>query len=118
MKSQLQRCQQVQVVGELHILDELHQHFRVRVAAEGDAFLLKPFLQRGIVFDNTVMDKSQIARRGIMRMGIDLGRFAVGRPARVGDSDISGNVFVFYKMFQIGNASLRLIYVQLILMVD
>ena len=49
--------QQFHVSGLLDISDELHEHFRVRVAAEGAALFLEPFFQRRVVFDDSVMHK-------------------------------------------------------------
>ena len=62
MQGQLQGGQQIELVGELDILNQLHQHFRVGIAQEGNTLLLKPFLQRRVVLDNAVMNQCQIAR--------------------------------------------------------
>ena len=58
----LYRCQQVELLLLLDILDELHQHLRVGIRLKLHALGLQFGLQVGIVLDDTIMDDSQILR--------------------------------------------------------
>ena len=58
----LYRCQQVELLLLLDILDELHQHLGVGIRLELDALCLQLGLQVGIVLNDTIMDDSQILR--------------------------------------------------------
>ena len=61
-QGQLQGGEQVEVVGGLQVVDELHQGFGVGAAAEGDAFLLEPLLDDGVVLDDAVVHQGKVAR--------------------------------------------------------
>jgi hypothetical protein len=84
----LQRCAHriLKTESPVHlVLDQVGDHFRVRLAPEG-VLLVVQFLFQGqvILYDAVV---NQHHRSGLVRMGIDLGRFAVGGPAGVADGD-------------------------------
>ena len=113
VKGQLEGREQIEVVRHLYVFDELHQHFRVRIAQEADALLLQTLLQGSIVFNDSVVNEGQIARSRIMRMSIHLRGFTVRGPTGVGYSDVAGNVFIFDEAFQIGNPSLGFVHIQL-----
>ena len=58
------------------------------------------------------MDQGDIARIGVVGMGVDVVRFAVCRPTGVGDADRSVQILGFDEMFQIGDFALAFEHVQ------
>ena len=73
----------------LHLVgDQMRDHFGVGLAAEFGAVLAEPFAQLAEILDDAVMhDRDAV---GGVRMGVALGRLAVGRPAGVADADLAG----------------------------
>ena len=112
VQSQLQGSEQVDVVGALQVVHQLYQHFGVRAAAEGDAFLLQPLLDDGIVLDDAIVHQGKVARGGHMRMCIGLRGLAVGGPAGVGYADVACAVFVGGILLQPGHFACSLVHVQ------
>ena len=100
------------MVCHLEIFNQLHQHFRIRGATESISFLLQFIFQHGIVFNNTVMNKSKVFGRRVVRMGICLTRFAMSSPTGMGYADGTGDIFLRYKGFQLGHFTFRFIDVQ------
>jgi hypothetical protein len=81
-------AQQVAVVGEL-LLDEVGDHLGVGLAGEAAAASGQGGPQLGVVLDDAVVDDGDAA--DAVRVGVDLGRAAVGRPARVADAAVAGD---------------------------
>ena len=67
-------------------VDQVGDHFGVRLGSEGDTLLLKPALQANVVFDDPVEDDLDLAGLVTVGMGVGLCDPPVGRPAGVGDS--------------------------------
>ena len=117
-QGQLQGGEQVEVVGGLQVVDELHQGFGVGAAAEGDAFLLEPLLDDGVVLDDAVVHQGKVARGRQVRVGVGLRRLAVGGPAGVGNARLSGEVVPCGGAFQFAHFACGLVHVQLSLWGD
>ena len=66
-------------------LDQMHQHFGIRIAGEHMPGVHQPLLESDIVFNNAVVDQRDASGAVEMRVGIDIVRTSVGRPARVGN---------------------------------
>jgi hypothetical protein len=75
----------VQVVG-----DKVGQHLGVGLAGEHDAGALQELAQHGVVLDDAVVHHRQAPGTVDVRVGVDLARLAVGRPAGVGDAQAAG----------------------------
>ncbi len=69
-----------------HRGDQMRQHLGVGFRAEGDAFGFEPRPQCRGVLDDAVMDDRDAAGRVAMRMGVAVARFAMRRPAGMGDA--------------------------------
>jgi hypothetical protein len=87
--------------------NEMSDDFRVGVAGEGDALLLKAALEHGVVLDDAVMDHDYggVAAAGDVGVGVDIVGGAVGCPAGVGDAELTGGRPVAQEITQPGNAS-------------
>ena len=74
-------------LGQAHaVFHELRDDLRVGLRGKLHALLLQKFADLEIVFDDAVMDDGDLAVLGDVRVGVDIVRFAVGRPAGVPDA--------------------------------
>ena len=71
VKGQLDGSERVQVFLHLNVFYELDKHFRICIRLESHALFYKLLLEFGIVFDDAVMNDSQISALRVMRMCID-----------------------------------------------
>ena len=110
--------QQVQAIAHLDIFNKLHQHLRVRLAAELHPALHQPLLQRGIVLDDAVVDQSQVARSGIMRMGVGRTGFAMRGPPGMRDAHVPADILRLHGTLQVCHFAFGLIHVQLARVAD
>ena len=62
---------------------------RVRLGCEFGSFSDEFGFEVGEVFDNSVMNQSEFAAVREVRVGVDVVRCSVGRPARVADSGVT-----------------------------
>src|SRR5690606_18552368 len=78
-----------QQVGLLLIVvgQQVGDHFGIGFGSKDVAEICELFTQGAVVFDDAVMDDGQAFRN--MRVGVVLGRFAVGSPAGVGDAQMA-----------------------------
>ena len=118
MQGHLHGPQQRQVIVHLNIFDKLHQHLRIRLAAESHPALDQAFLDGGIVLDDSVMYQRQIARSRIVGMGILRTRLSVRGPPRMGDAHMAADIFVLHRPLQVADLSLSLINIQLARIAD
>ena len=102
----------------LNILNQLHQHLRISIRDKRHALGLKFRLQVGIVLDDTVMDNGQVLGRGIMRVGIPGGRFTVGSPAGMGNTNGTTGILVVTILHKIINLALRFIDIQFTIVIQ
>jgi hypothetical protein len=81
-----------QMILRLHLVvkvaDQHRQNFRVGLAGEFMSLLAKEFLERGVIFDDAVVNQGDPPAVVRVRVGIALGRRAVGRPAGMGHADL------------------------------
>ena len=77
------------------ISDEMREDFRVRVGFESVSGFQEFLLERVVIFDDAVVDDGDFAGLIEVRVGIFIGRNAVGGPARVADAESSGDGFRF-----------------------
>ena len=68
------------------VADQVGEHFGVGLGVEMMALALEPGAEGAVVFDDAVVDERDVAGLVEMRVGVDLGRRAVGGPAGVGDA--------------------------------
>ena len=73
-------------VALVAIPDEVGEDFGVGLGVEVMAFPFEPGAERAVVFDDAVVDERDVAGLVEMRVGVDLGRRAVGGPAGVGNA--------------------------------
>jgi len=73
-------------VGVEMALNEVGEHLGVGVASEAVALLREAGLQALVVLDDPVVDNGHAAAAVEVRVGVDLGRRAMGRPAGVRDA--------------------------------
>src|SRR2546425_1200102 len=76
--------------GEV-VLDEVGEHFRVRLGLEGVALAAQPLLDLEVVLEDPVVDDDERARAVRVGMRVLVGRTAVRGPARVTDADVAGH---------------------------
>ena len=60
--------------------------------------------QRLVIFDHAVVDERQFPARVEMRMGVLIGRFAVGGPAGVADAESAGRRLFRHQFSERGDA--------------
>ena len=83
--------------------DQLGDHFGVGFAAEDDAVVLEPALERGVVFDDAVMDDGDPAVAAEMGMGVAVGGGAMRRPACMADAVHARSRLFAQKLGQVGD---------------
>ncbi len=71
----------------------MRQHLGVGGGAEFVAGLEQPLLERVVIFNDAVVDDGDFAGLVQVRMGILIGRRAVGGPARVADAEVARDRF-------------------------
>ena len=103
---------------DLRIFDELHEHLGVGLGAEGITLLHESCFEDGVVLDDAVMDDRQALGLGVMGVRINGAGFAVGRPARMRDTDRSARVFVRAESLEFGDLALGFVDIELSLLVD
>ena len=108
----LDGLQQRAVVRRTDVFDQIDQYLRVSVALECVTVFDQRLFQHPVIFDDTIVDQGDIARIGVVGMGVDVVRFAVCRPTGVGDADRSVQILGFDEMFQIGDFALAFEHVQ------
>ena len=113
MQRHLHSLEQRQVLLHHDVLHELHKHLRVGVALELHTLCLKLHLDVGIVLDDAVMDDGKIVASGVMGMGIACRRFAMRRPACMGNAHTARHVLVAAIVGQVVNLSFGLVHVEL-----
>ena len=75
------------------------KNLRIRLRDEDTSPLLQLRAERGVILDDSVVDKGQITAVGHMRMSVDLSRKPVRGPTRVGDSEAVVSAFGFRQTF-------------------
>src|SRR5438874_13583115 len=68
------------------------EHLAVRLGDKRMAPPGKTLFQGDVVFDYPVVDNDHVARAVFMRVGVETGRLAVGRPAGVADARPAGRI--------------------------
>ena len=111
-------CQKVQVLMLFDIFDQLYQHLRIRIRNKLHALGLELRLQLGIILNDTIVDNGQIARLGIMGMGIHRRRFTMRCPTGMGNADGATHILVTAKLHQIVNLTLGLKHIQFGILVN
>src|SRR5207237_8404600 len=76
------------VAVRVQVPDQHGQHFGVSLAGERVPLLGEELLQRRVIFDDAVVNQRDAAGVVGVRVGVDLGRRAVGGPAGVGHADV------------------------------
>ncbi len=85
--------------------DQVGDDLGIGVAVEDDALLLQLGLEGGVVLDDAVVDDDDAAVAADVRMGVAVGRGAVGGPARVADADAAGGRLLRQVVGQVGDAA-------------
>src|SRR5437660_495644 len=94
------RQQSVQLVA-----NKMREDFGVRLGQEFVAATSQVLSQRSMVFDDAVVDESELARLVQMGVGIDIIGQAVRGPACVADASGAGDRFLLEQLLQSGNAA-------------
>src|SRR5690606_40919330 len=94
-----------------HILDKMNQYFSVCFAEKRVALASEVLAQRGIVFDDAVMDDGHFLGSGEVRVGIGVIGFTVGGPARMSDPDSAVEAAGCQRVFKIGDFTFFLLVV-------
>ncbi len=104
--------ERILVVGEprialvgIDVADQIGDHFRVRFAGEGHAFVLEPGPQRGVVLDDPIVHDGDLARAIQMRMRIDGVGLTVCSPSRVPDPQRVASTRLLQDSFQSADAT-------------
>ena len=100
------------------IFNQIYENFRVSTALELVAVLDEGVLQYAEVFDDSVVNQSNLAGLGIMGMGIAVARFTMSCPAGMGDSDVDGLIFSIKEFLKRGYFSLAFVNIQIAVFVD
>ena len=66
----------------------MRDDFGVRFGLKLDSLGLQLLLQHSVVFDDAVVHNRNVAIKALVRVGVFLGRGAVGSPAGVRDTDV------------------------------
>src|SRR4051812_46333634 len=89
--AQLRQCRFHRVLGRGALdeicADEMRDNFRVGFGGKRPTLLLEALPQLTEILDDAIVNHRHVV--GGMRMGVALGRFAVGGPARVSDSGMA-----------------------------
>ena len=93
------------VAGGVMVCQQVGDDFSVGLGGELKAEVLQVFAQRRVVFDDAVVHYRQAV--GNVRVGVALGRFAVGGPAGVGDAQGAADRRGLQGAFQFGNLADR-----------
>ena len=86
------------------LFHQVGDHLGVGFALEDVTGLFELFFQLQVVLDDAVMDHDD--RSGLMRVGVDLGGPAVGRPAGVADTDRTGQGLLPQQVVQVDQLAL------------
>ena len=87
-------------------LNQMHYYLRIRLAFKTITLLYQLFTQSDIVFDNAVMNNSELAVIAHVRMGIGIGRRTVSSPSSMSDADRTREILTVSRSFaQISNPS-------------
>ena len=105
-------------VGRADIFDQVHQHLRIGAAAERVAVLFERIFQHPVIFDDSVVYQGDILRLGAVRMGIDVVRDTMRRPACVRDADISAQLLPREEMFEVRDLALAFVNVERTVLID
>ena len=100
-------------VGVLHVLDEVHQHFRVGAAPERVSVAGQGVFEHTEVFNDAVVNQRQTAALGQVRVGIGVVGRAMCRPAGMADSDGAVGGFSAQEAFQVVHLSFAFVQVDL-----
>ena len=111
-------CQQISLFLSSDVVNELHEHFRVRVAVELDAFLLQQFFQECIVLYYAVMDDGEVARERHVWVSVVGVRFTVSGPSRMRYAYAARCVFVGRILLQVCHLSFCLVYSEVFIVVE
>ena len=88
-----------EIAGIVHV-EQMHNDLGVGLAPEYEALALKLVAQRGIVFDDAVVDDGEFAVGGHMRVCVGVGGRAVGRPAGMADAGKAGQQRAVFRFFR------------------
>ena len=97
---------------DLHVVYQLHQHFRVRIAGEDIATLRQRILQHGIVFYRAVMHQGDAPALRHLGMGVTVTGLTVRGPAGMANPEAAAHILPGNFRFQGGNLALRLVHIQ------
>ena len=95
--------------GVHHVLDQLDDDLRIRLALKMIPLPGQLGLEGQVVLDDAVVDQRQFMVLGVMGMRIDVAGLAVRRPAGVGDADAAGSVLVRRHLLQVADLALGLV---------
>ena len=104
---------QVDAMLLLSVLDELKEDFCVRFALEGESALLQLVPEDGSIFNDSVMDHSEVPALGQVGMGIDFVGGAMRCPAGVGYANGAGTVMSLGCLLKVGDFANCFIYIEL-----
>ena len=80
-----QGCQRALLgLGAAEVVDELDQHFGVRLTLEGIAFCGQALLEQAVIFNDAIVDDAH--PRGRVRVAVHIAGLAMGSPAGVADA--------------------------------
>ena len=105
-------CEQVHILLGADIVDELHEHLGVGVAAELHSLFHELVLEHRIVLNDAVVDDGKLPRRADMRMGIGAVGLSMCGPTGVCNSNGSRHVLSIGIFLQVGHLSFGLIDLQ------
>ncbi len=89
----------------VHFFQEVRYHFGVGVGFEYMAFVHELLLQSHVVFNDAIVNDDEMIVAVAMGMGISIRRLAMGGPAGVADTDVTGERMGFQRFFQICQAA-------------
>ena len=103
----------VQDVPLIVVVQQLRNHFGVRIRVEQDALLLQELLDLHIVLNDAVVHHCDAAGVAEQRVGVGVGRLPVGGPAGVTDADGAEQLLAAVHLFgQHAQATLGLGHLQ------
>ena len=90
------------------MLSQLGYHFAVSLGNEIDTFLLQPFFDLQVVFDDPVVHNRDFVLAAQVRVGVDVRWFAVSGPPGVADTDCARNRLLVHQLLEGGQAAFLL----------
>ena len=100
----------------LDAFDQVHQHFGVGFALEGETFLYQLFFQTEVILDDAVVYQRHGTVLGDVRVGVLLVGLAMGCPAGVCDASRAARVPAGTILVQLVHAAFFLIHLDMVVL--